>query len=215
MPSTTSPDDPPTPNTQLRRELAQQRDRAAEFNTSNERPAVYGANDMNDGQAWLDPILQSSSATVLGRRPREPSPENAVIVRGPRQHVDLTPMANELLLNKNKRLRSGTTSDLMYFARVRLPRYSNRRSHRVQPQAREHERSLLQYHATLQVLDTQQELIALSKQWFMPKELKVRPKLRDMTSTDFGRPTYLGSPSRRCSLHPSHPIATYLCRQFL
>ncbi|KZV86366.1 hypothetical protein EXIGLDRAFT_698487 [Exidia glandulosa HHB12029] len=149
-----------TPNSRFRQALAANRQ-----NRTTNIGGSASATTSGDQPDWLDPTLHgeggsmTTTTSILGRRPREPSPDGTVVlaapVPGPAPHIDLTRTATILIANPNKRLKSGSESDLLYFAR-----------------AREAERSLLQYHATLRLLDTQEDLIALNKQWTMSKQLK-------------------------------------------
>ncbi|EJD36694.1 hypothetical protein AURDEDRAFT_174217 [Auricularia subglabra TFB-10046 SS5] len=145
----TSP--PESPNTRLRRQAAARR--AAQSASS-----AGGSSTPGSPAVPIDPVLRGPAGqpsalqptTVENntdnhrRRRRSPSPE---------PYRDLTPQANQLLSNPNKRLKAGSASDLLEFAR-----------------ARPDVRLMLLYHSLLQAEDKKQDTIVDT--WTMPEDLK-------------------------------------------
>lgn len=146
MTNTDEPRMPESPNTRMRRQAAQ---RAQVRESASPDPTETSSGRTTTppiDPVLLGPLGQPGPPRNAGsrRRPRSPSPE---------PYRDLTPQANQILSNPNKRLKAGSASDFLEFARAR-------------PDVRQ----LMLFHALLQGQDQQQDSTTVN--WTMPPELK-------------------------------------------
>ncbi|EJD32610.1 hypothetical protein AURDEDRAFT_178293, partial [Auricularia subglabra TFB-10046 SS5] len=151
MSDTNRPLIPESPNSRMRRQAAER--------AQNREAGLADATEEDNSRATppIDPFLLGpagqpgpaqqpgpSNNTISRRRHRNPSPE---------PFRDLTQQANQLLTNPNKRLKAGSASDLLEFARAR-------------PDVRQ----LMLYHALLHGQDMQQDSVV--NNWTVPQDLK-------------------------------------------